>query len=57
MNPSPTAHPAASIPAQPQAASAADPLILYGQHFSSRLMLGTSRYPSPALLQIGRAHV
>jgi len=35
MNPSPTA----------------DPLILYGQHFSSRLMLGTARYPSPALLQ------
>ncbi len=30
---------------------ATDPLILYGQHFSSRLLLGTARYPSPALLE------
>lgn len=28
-----------------------DPLILYGQSFSSRLLLGTARYPSPAILQ------
>ncbi len=29
----------------------ADPLILYGQSFASRLLLGTSRYPSPQVLQ------
>lgn len=28
-----------------------DPLILYGQSFESRLMLGTARYPSPATLE------
>ena len=28
-----------------------DPLILYGEVFQSRLMLGTSRYPSPATLE------
>ncbi len=28
-----------------------DPLQLYGQTFSSRLLLGTSRYPSPAVLE------
>ena len=28
-----------------------DPLILYGQTFDSRLLLGTSRYPSPAVLE------
>jgi len=28
-----------------------DPLVLYGQAFASRLLLGTSRYPSPAVLQ------
>ncbi len=27
-----------------------DPLFLYGQRFESRLLLGTSRYPSPTLL-------
>ncbi len=27
-----------------------DPLVLYGQRFDSRLLLGTSRYPSPAVL-------
>ena len=27
-----------------------DPLTLYGQSFSSRLLLGTARYPSPAIL-------
>lgn len=29
----------------------ADPLVLYGQSFASRLLLGTSRYPSPSILQ------
>ena len=29
----------------------ADPLILYGQSFGSRLLLGTSRYPSPRVMQ------
>ena len=28
-----------------------DPLVLYGQRFASRLLLGTARYPSPAVLQ------
>ncbi len=28
-----------------------DALVLYGQHFESRLLLGTARYPSPAALQ------
>ncbi len=28
-----------------------DPLILYGQVFDSRLLLGTSRYPSPSVMQ------
>ena len=28
-----------------------DALVLYGQPFASRLLLGTSRYPSPAVLQ------
>src|SRR3989344_5224145 len=28
-----------------------DPLVLYGQQFASRLLLGTSRYPSPAVLE------
>jgi thiazole synthase len=28
-----------------------DPLALYGETFASRLLLGTSRYPSPAVLQ------
>ena len=27
-----------------------DDLILYGEHFGSRLLLGTSRYPSPSVL-------
>ncbi len=27
-----------------------DPLLLYGERFESRLMLGTSRYPSPSVL-------
>jgi thiazole synthase len=32
-------------------AFAPDPLILYGQTFQSRLMLGTSRYPSPQVME------
>lgn len=28
-----------------------DPLVLYGEPFHSRLLLGTSRYPSPAILE------
>lgn len=28
-----------------------DPLVLYGEAFPSRLLLGTSRYPSPAVLE------
>ncbi|MBS0609231.1 MAG: thiazole synthase, partial [Proteobacteria bacterium] len=28
-----------------------DALVLYGQRFDSRLLLGTARYPSPAALQ------
>ncbi|HCY15358.1 MAG: thiazole synthase [Curvibacter sp. GWA2_64_110] len=28
-----------------------DPLVLYGETFHSRLLLGTSRYPSPAVLE------
>lgn len=33
------------------AATTPDPLVLYGQTFASRLLLGTSRYPSPAVLE------
>ncbi|MEI7784499.1 MAG: thiazole synthase [Betaproteobacteria bacterium] len=32
-------------------APTADPLILYGESFGSRLLLGTSRYPSPRVMQ------
>ena len=28
-----------------------DMLVLYGQSFSSRLLLGTARYPSPSVLE------
>ncbi|HEX5805067.1 MAG TPA: thiazole synthase [Macromonas sp.] len=28
-----------------------DPLLLYGERFASRLLLGTARYPSPAVLE------
>ncbi|GAA4420841.1 thiazole synthase [Acidovorax lacteus] len=28
-----------------------DPLVLYGQSFTSRLLLGTARYPSPSVLE------
>ena len=34
----------------PTHTSAADPLVLYGQSFASRMMLGTSRYPSPTVM-------
>ncbi len=34
-----------------QETTSSDPLILYGQQFASRLLLGTSRYPSPKILQ------
>lgn len=40
-----------SAPPHSPAAEPTDPLLLYGQVFSSRLMLGTSRYPSPAVLE------
>jgi len=29
----------------------ADSLVLYGESFASRLLLGTSRYPSPKVLE------
>ena len=32
-----------------------DPLVLYGKTFQSRLLLGTSRYPSPATLEAAAA--
>lgn len=35
----------------PAVRATADPLVLYGQTFASRLMLGTSRYPSPQVLE------
>lgn len=39
------------ITSSPAAAPDTDPLVLYGQTFHSRLLLGTSRYPSPAVLE------
>ena len=39
------------MPTLPTADTPADPLVLYGQAFNSRLLLGTSRYPSPAVLE------
>lgn len=35
----------------PMPAENSDALVLYGQNFPSRLMLGTSRYPSPQILE------
>ncbi|MEW6694115.1 MAG: thiazole synthase [Pseudomonadota bacterium] len=35
----------------PTPVATTDPLILYGEAFGSRLMLGTARYPSPAVLE------
>ena len=37
--------------ATPPPTATADALVLYGQTFQSRLLLGTSRYPSPATLK------
>jgi thiazole synthase len=39
------------LPSAATATAATDALVLYGQAFASRLLLGTSRYPSPAVLQ------
>lgn len=43
---------------QHDATSADTALVLYGQTFQSRLLLGTSRYPSPSILEaaVRRAH-
>lgn len=38
-------------PGQSKPVEPSDPLVLYGHIFHSRLMLGTSRYPSPAVLE------
>ena len=35
----------------PESIAPNDPLLLYGETFHSRLLLGTSRYPSPAILE------
>ena len=35
----------------PNPLNTADPLVLYGETFASRLLLGTSRYPSPQVLE------
>ncbi len=35
----------------PNPFNTADPLVLYGETFASRLLLGTSRYPSPQVLE------
>ena len=35
----------------PNNLNSADALVLYGESFSSRLLLGTSRYPSPQVLE------
>lgn len=32
-------------------ADPADPLVLYGESFGSRLLLGTARYPSPSIME------
>jgi thiazole synthase len=34
-----------------QTPASSDPLVLYGEIFHSRLMLGTARYPSPSMLE------
>lgn len=39
------------LPKPAAAPAASDALVLYGQTFPSRLMLGTSRYPSPQVLE------
>ena len=35
----------------PKHFTSTDPLVLYGESFASRLLLGTSRYPSPQILE------
>ena len=50
MNTLPPTHPT-PVPVVAMATAATDALVLYGQAFASRLLLGTSRYPSPAMLQ------
>ena len=40
-----------TTPATAQPSTDTDALVLYGQTFQSRLLLGTSRYPSPATLK------
>ena len=35
----------------PNNLNSADALVLYGESFASRLLLGTSRYPSPQVLE------
>jgi len=39
------------LPVSPSTRADEDPLVLYGQALPSRLMLGTARYPSPAILE------
>ena len=39
------------LPSPTPTADSADALVLYGQTFQSRLLLGTARYPSPAVLE------
>ncbi len=41
----------APAPAPTSTPADTDPLLLYGQRFHSRLLLGTARYPSPAVLE------
>jgi len=42
---------ATTAPTPADADANTDALVLYGQRFASRLLLGTARYPSPALLE------
>lgn len=46
-----TSTPPAHVPNQSAMAAIDDALVLYGKRFASRMLLGTSRYPSPAVLQ------
>jgi len=39
------------LPVSPSTRADEDPLVLYGQALPSRLLLGTARYPSPAILE------
>jgi len=49
--PEPRPHTPDAAPGPVRDARGDDALVLYGQRFASRLLLGTSRYPSPAVLQ------